>query len=176
MTRATLLEIGPSILCVAMLASGCARQKMQASAAQVADAVEQLRADVESQQQIRTELARTGVDRLARGEAELAQHEAARAARRSRLSKGAEPLLRHSEAVSDGADPRFVPTIATEVERREARVEYRGHVDELEALAALLERLSVGSIRGEIELYLELGSAAAQAAKAAWTQPTEAEE
>src|SRR5690606_28385059 len=157
---------------VAVFTFGCARAKMQASAAAVADAVDQLRADVESQQQIRTELARTGVERLARSEAELASHEASRAANRPRLSKAAEPLLRHSEAVSESADPRFAPTIATEVERRQARVEYRQHVDELEALAALLERLSVGSIRHEIELYLELGGAAAEDAKAAWPETT----
>jgi hypothetical protein len=160
-----------SVLCIFMTC-GCARAKMQASAADVADEVAKLRSDVEIQQLIRTEIARTGVARITRGEAELAAHEANRAAARPHLSLSAEPLLRHSKAVSEGADPRFAGTIATEVERRETTAEYRQHVDELEALRALLERLSVGSIRGEIELYLELGSAAAEAAKSEWTSKT----
>jgi hypothetical protein len=162
-----------TILCVCTLACGCARANMQDSAAQVSDAVSDLRADVEIQQLIRTELARTGVERLARGDAELAIQEASRAAARPHLDKSVEPLLRHSKAVSDGADPRFVATIASEVERRETAVEYRRHVDELESLRVLLEHLSAGSIRHEIALYLELGAAAAEAANAEWTQAQE---
>jgi hypothetical protein len=166
MTKSSIM----SMLCVAALTCGCARAKMQDSAGRVAEAVGALRADVERQQGIRTELARNGVDRLARSEAELAAHEARRAATRARLSEAADPLLRHSKAVSEAADPRFVPTIAREIERRETAIEYRRHVDELESLHALLERLAAGSIRNEIELYLEVGGAAAEAAKAAWTR------
>lgn len=165
-----------TILGLATLACGCAHANMQDSAAQVADAVSDLRADVESQQQIRTELARTGVARLARSEAELATQEASRVAERPHLDAAVEPLLRHSKAVSDGADPRFVATIATEVERRETTVEYQRHVDELEALRALLEQLAAGVLRHEITLYLELGAAAAEAGhagKVAWDQQQE---
>jgi hypothetical protein len=158
---------------VAVLMCGCAHKHMQDNAAQVADAVAELRTDVERQQLIRTEIARSGVERLARGEAELANHEAARAAARAHSSTAVEGLVRHSRAVSEGADPRFAETIATEVERRETAVEYRQHVDELESLRALLERLSVGVVRGEVELYIELGSAAAAAAKAEWTEAQE---
>jgi hypothetical protein len=161
------------ILFMLALACGCARANMQDSAAQVADAVADLRADVESQQLIRTELARTGVERLARSEAELARQEASRAAERPRLNPAVEPLMRHSKAVSEGADVRFGETIATEVERRETAVEYRRHVDELEALRALLEQLAAGVLRHEIGLYLELGSAAAEAAKAQWDERQE---
>ena len=161
------------LLCVAALACGCAHGKMQDSAAQVADAVADLRADVEDQQLIRTELARTGVERLARSEAELATQEARRVAERQRLDPAVEPLLRHSKAVSEGADPRFMDTIASEVERRETTVEYRRHVDALESLRALLEQLAAGSLRHEIGLYLEIGRAAAEAAKAEWTDAQE---
>lgn len=159
-----------SILLVGLLACGCAHQKMQDSAAQVADAVADLRADVETQQLIRTELARTGVERLARSEAELARQEASRAAERPRLDPDVEPLMRHSKSVSEGADLRFGETIGTEVERRQTAVEYRRHVDELDSLRGLLEQLAAGVLRHEIELYLELGSAAAEAAKAQWDE------
>lgn len=162
-----------SIPCMLALACGCAHGKMQDSAAQVADAVVDLRADVEDQQLIRTELARTGAERLARSEAELATQEARRTAERPHLDRDLEPLLRHSEAVSEAADPRFMDTIASEVERRETAVEYRRHVDELESLRALLEQLAAGSLRHEIGVYLELGSAAAEAAKAEWTDAQE---
>lgn len=161
------------LLCVGVLVGGCARAKMQDNAAKVAAAVGELREDVDSQQRIRTELARSGVERLARGEAELAAQKASRTANQPRVREGIEPLLLHSQAVREGADPRFVPTIASEVERRETSVEYRHRVDDLEALRALLERLAVGSIRGEIELYLQVGGAAAEAAKTKWTEAHE---
>jgi hypothetical protein len=167
MTHHRLFETAAVVL---LVTCGCAHRRMQDNAAQVADAVTELRADVERQQLIRTELARSGVERLARAEAELAHDEAARAAGRAHSDPAVEGLVRHSKAVSEGADPRFAETIASEVERRETTIEYQRHVDELESLRALLERLSVGVVRGEIELYLELGAAAADAAKAEWTQ------
>lgn len=162
-----------TIGCVGLLACGCARAKMQASAAQVADAVVELREDVEAQQLIRTELARTSVERLARSEAELATQEARRTAERARVDPSVEPLLRHSRAVSEAADPRFAPNIASELERRETAAGYRDHVDDLQSLSTLLMQLSTGLIRQEVELYLELGAAAAEAAKAEWTQAQE---
>jgi hypothetical protein len=152
------------------LVSGCARARMQEAATLVADSVDELRAGVETQQLIRTELARTGAERLARSEAEVATREAGRAAVRAKLSRAGEALLRHSQAVAESADPRFAPTIAREVERREISVEYRRHVDDLRALAHLLERLAKGAVREDVRIYLELGAAAAQAAESAWTQ------
>lgn len=158
------------IACVAP-SLGCARANMQASAGQVAHAVEDLRADVETQQLIRTELARTGVQRIARGEAEVATREASRAADRPQLSKSARPLLRHSDAVSEGADPRFAPTMAAEVERRETGIGYTRHVDALDSIGALLEYLAEGALRDDIGLYLQLGAEAAEAARGAWNKP-----
>ena len=152
-----------------LLTTGCARKHMQASAARVKDSVDELRADVEVQQLIRTEFARTGAAQISRSEAELAAQEAARAALRPQLREAAEPLLTHSKAVSEGADDRFTPSIAVEVERRAVKVDYRDAVGELEALAGLLERLIEGSRRADIGLYIELGAAAADAAKYAWT-------
>lgn len=169
---------GPNIpitigLVLGLSAAGCARSKMQDSAAQVAAAVDELRADVEVQQVVRTELARTGALRVSQGEAELAVHETGGAAKRPQLGKAAEPLLRHSQAISEHSDPQFAPSIAAEVDRRAATVEYRGQVDELESLAALLERLAEGSRSAEIQLYLEIGGGAAKAAKDAWTDTSE---
>ncbi len=158
---------------LALLAAGCARSKMQQSAAQVAGEVEQLRADVEVQQLIRTEYARSGAERIARSEAELATREASRAAERPQLDESLEPLLDHSKAVSEGADPRYAPSLADEVERRMTAVEYARAVDELEALVALLERLAEGSRAADIAVYLELGAAAAEAAKTTWTETLE---
>lgn len=159
-------------------ALGCARARMQATAAEVAGAVDQLRADIETQALIRTELARSGAERVARGEVELATRAASRAGYRARLSEADEPLLRHSQAVSqasnqassEGADPRFAPTVAVEVERRETELGYRRHVDALATLSALLERLAEGALPSEISLYLQLGGEAAQAARDAWTR------
>lgn len=166
-------RLNSSLLACLVLLAGCARSKMQASAAQVAVAVDELRADVEVQQLLRTELARTGAERLARSETELARHEASAAALRPQLSKAAEPLLHHSQVVSEAGDPRFAPTIAAEVERRAVGVEYREQVGELEALGALLEHLAEGSRRADVLLYLELGAAAAKAAKGTWTEHSE---
>jgi hypothetical protein len=164
----------PLIMTFALVAAvGCARAKMQASAAEVAAAVDELRADVEVQQLVRTELARTAAAQVSKSKAELAVHEQSKAGDRPQLSEAAEPLLRQSQAISEGSDPRFVPSIADEVDRRGETVEYRGHVDELEALTALLERLAEGSRRAEVQLYLELGAAAAEAAKDSWTKSSE---
>jgi hypothetical protein len=143
---------------------------MQETAAHVASAVDQLRADADAQQRIRTELARTGAERLVRGEAELATREASRAADQPQLDKAAIPLLDHSDAVSEGADPRFVPSIAAEVDRRDIAFASPSNGDALDALAALLERLAKGAIRDEIEVYLQLGAEATKAAKTAWTE------
>jgi len=170
MTTRALMVFVWSIALVPAL--GCARAQMQGAAAQVAGAVDELRADVETHQLIRTELARSGVERVARGEAEVATREASRAAYRVQLSKAAKPLLRHSRAIAEGADPGFAPTLATEVERRETGVGYRRHVETLESLAALLERLADGALPDSIGVYLQLGAEAAEAAEGAWTRTT----
>lgn len=160
------------LLIACMISSlGCARARMQETAGKVANAVDELRADVATQQLIRTELARTGALRIARGEAEVATRAASRAADRPQLSSSAEPLLRHSDAVSDSADPRFAPTMAAEVERRETGIDYRRQVDALDSIGALLEDLAAGAFRDDVDLYLQLGAEAAEAARSAWNQP-----
>ncbi|PRP90918.1 hypothetical protein ENSA5_59930 [Enhygromyxa salina] len=143
---------------------------MRDSASAVAGAVGELRVDVEHQQQLRTELARSTASRIARVEAEIAAQAAGRQADRpNELQYLRVAFLNLARKTEEDADPRFVSTMADEVERREIEAGYLGHIDELESLRVLLQRLAEGSRRAEVELYLRVGAEAAAAAGASWT-------
>lgn len=172
MSAARTLVIGCALawVCASL---GCARANMRDTASAVAGAVGELRVDVEHQQLLRTQLARSSASRIARSEAELATRAAGRQADRPhelRFLRVA--LLNLASTVADDADPRFVSTMADEVERREIEAGYLRHIDELESLRVLLQRLAEGSKRAELRLYLQVGAEAAAAAGSSWTAAT----
>ena len=152
--------------------SGCARANIQETADAVADAVTELRDDVERQQLIRTELSRSAAERIAEAETETATRAASRDAELTRLPKSVRPLLEHSAEATEASDPRYTATLADEAGRRETVVGYVRHVDQLETLHRLLELLSEGSTKADVMLYLRVGAEAAGAAGKAWGEGT----